>query len=129
MGFLRPRWIEQKQDLGLILITFRVDASEVPAVASSKATDAANKAALPEGWNHAIINKPATGRFVFSLSTPSARDIVIVGHCLEGTAAGHTTVTGLGKTAFEIRSLNSGATLTDFDFFVTIGVFKTNKVY
>jgi hypothetical protein len=129
MGFLRPRWIEQKQDLGLILITFRVDASEVPATASAKATDAANKAALPEGWNHAIVNKPATGRFVFSLSAPSARDIVIQGITIEGTTARLHGVTAIGKTGFEVQTYNSGGTLTDNDFFVTIGVFKTNKVY
>jgi len=127
LGFLTPQFIENKQALGLEVVTFRVVAASVPGSPSASADAAANKAALPEGWKFAIVSK-ADSVFTFTLTQPSQRAVVIVGaHVL--TADRITNESTTSSTAFTVETTNLSGVAADADFHVTILRFESKQVF
>lgn len=116
--------IINRQSTNLEIICFRVDVSEV--IVSP--TAASNRAALPEGFDHAIVTKNATGEYIFTLTIPGLRSCAVVGVAPVGTSLVYHAAT-VSASAVQIHLLSPVGTPTDADFHVTLAVFRTKAVY
>jgi hypothetical protein len=129
MGFLTDTAIESKQSTDPEIISFRVVAASAPASPSVNREAPANQAALPEGWNHALISKVASV-FTFALARPSRRAVVVIGvQCLTANRIANLVTVAPSGASFTVRTTDLAGAASDADFHVTILRFGSSRVF
>jgi hypothetical protein len=126
MGLLPLTNVGSRQSTDTEVLGFRVVAASCPAANTATFENATNKAALPEGWNHAKVAKNASV-FVFTLRTKPGRTPVIT--CQVLTAARRATVTAISATTFTITTTDLAGVAADADFHVIAISWPNNKVF
>lgn len=126
MGQLPLTQVGSRQSTDTEILGFRVVAASCPAANTAKFEDATNKAALPEGWNHAKVAKNSSV-FVFTLRRNPGRTPVIV--CQPLTAARLCRVSAISATTFSVTTTDLAGVAADADFHVHAIVWPNNKVF
>lgn len=126
MGQLPLTPMGSRQSTDTEVLAFRVVAASAPAAITATFEDPTNKAALPEGWNHARVAKVASV-FTFTFRRRPGRTPVIIATPL--TAARLCRVSAITATTFSITTTDLAGVATDSDFHVCVTTWPNNKVF